>query len=149
MEEEIKFTSLISMTDFVLERKEHWRIESMSANGHELYVHHKHSMECENYANFFKTRLTLNMFIPCDEDGKFISEPKGFTEFMSKEVVGLAKDSEYYNYQEAISKILFKGCDFSVPSRYRKIVENITCIENLMMFGFELTPTAIKKILVS
>ena len=149
MEEEIKFTSLISMTDFVLERKEHWRINSISTNGNELSCRSKHSMECENYANFLRRRLTLNMFIPCDENDRPL---KKLTEkdFQFDENHHSNKWNEYLKqYKKAEKDILFKGCDFDRPTRYRKTVEQVTCIENLMMFGFELTPTAIKKILVS
>jgi len=74
---------LISMTEFVLERKEKWRNKSMEQNGDELYCRSKHSKECEEYAQFLSQPLELGMFIPC-VDGVPIEEPMKRMEMSEK-----------------------------------------------------------------
>jgi hypothetical protein len=81
------------MTDFVLEQHE----QCISSNGRTY-----------NYANFLKQPLTLEMFVPCDNDGNVLKEVISFDPDIS---------SQYYSYQiyqnqlfqEAKVKVLFKG----------------------------------------
>ena len=53
----------------------------------------------------------LNRFLPCDLDGNVLSEPKGWIDDGSDDT-GLLDDIEYRVFQEAKSRVIFKG--FSV-----------------------------------
>jgi len=66
------------------------------------------------YAKFITQPLELCMFVPCDEDGNVLEEPKDFENLLfhieiklfdgTKEVV-----EEVLQYQQAKAKILFEG----------------------------------------
>lgn len=57
------------MTQFVLDRKEHWREKSMQENGNETYCRAMHSKDCQKYAIFLKRKLKREMFVLSDEAG--------------------------------------------------------------------------------
>lgn len=72
--------------------------------------------EISNYANFLKQPLTLEMFVPCDDDGNVLGIPKFFyTEENIKKLkvveieIALLKNKEVENYKTAKSKVLFNG----------------------------------------
>lgn len=83
---------LISMTDFVLEQKYTTTLDISQVDFYdkELNILSK----IRNYARFLKKPLTLGMFVPCDEDGSVLEEPKTFNE----------------KYQLAKERVLFKNC---------------------------------------
>ena len=60
------------MTDFVLEQlnEENSRTRPIRSVLNAL----------EGYANFLKQPLKLEMFVPCDEDGNILKEPKRWVE---------------------------------------------------------------------
>jgi len=79
--------NLISMTDFVLEQKDSY--------------YNQRFFKIENYANFLKQPLELWMFVPCDDDGNILEEPK------HNWTLGLwARQKEY---QQAKERCLFEG----------------------------------------
>jgi hypothetical protein len=83
---------LISMTDFVLCEdvifKEKRKFKDLVLN----------------YANFLKQLLELWMFVPCDEDGNVLEEPKWENEETDYEIQILVQE-----YQQAKEKCLFEG----------------------------------------
>jgi hypothetical protein len=106
-----------------------------------------------NYAKFISQKPELWMFIPCDEEGNILKEPK----INTNRANGFDVDDFYLEqYQKAQSKVLFKGW---VYNQERKMIRDIkdTCgfilpwdntIEELMNRNFELklTETALKQI---
>jgi len=144
---------LISMTDFVLELEtnEHWAQD---------YT------KCVKYANFLKQPLTLGMFVPCDEDGNFLEEPK--EKNYSKENNLFAYD--LFEYQQAKERVLFEGFEVKTKTAfnngYNFICDNIEIfypfwynpvtkwelskglktVKDLIIFQPKLTETAIKQI---
>ncbi len=146
---------LISMTDFVLSDEVKSQLEYL--NCYKLI---------RNYANFLKQPLTLGMFVPCDEHGNVLEEPKHN---------GNPLDIRYNmslceKYQQAKERCLFEGfemyCNNAVTDNeisvvftksggilldrnYETHVENIGCvnkIEDLVQYNLTLTATAQKQI---
>lgn len=96
---------LQSMTDFVLGA---WRstseIQSSAEHNTEQLRH------IINYAKLLRTPLTLGMFVPCDEEGNVLEEPK-FPTGERRAYDGLAElyDFQLRDYNEAKERILFEG----------------------------------------
>jgi len=66
---------LDSMAKFVLDRKEFWREKSMESDGREYRsCREKHSVECENYAEFFNEAVLQEMF---DEKKSLLKSNQG------------------------------------------------------------------------
>lgn len=150
------------MKDFVLEQRKN----SDTANSFRS--------RCCKYANFLNQPLTLGMFVPCDLEGNVLEEPKGFSEFMPKRdtddaffgrVVGLAKGSPFYEYQQAKESVLFEGWQMENDLDsiwlnkagtdenfcfYMPDTDNSKTVEDLIRFSdeypTELTKSAIKQI---
>lgn len=141
---------LCSMTDFVLEQRQ--EVENNAKNSI-VTSYTKLLDNIFNYANFLKQPLTLGMFIPTDENGNILEEPK-----ISCACCKVCTCSEEYHkkYEQAQSKVLFKGFEYSkgtlefVSNRMGCIypfpnVKNYT-IENLIKYDLELTESAIKQL---
>lgn len=144
---------LLPMSDFVLEiakqRKENeehgWDYTSSDFN------------RVLNYAQFLKQPLTLGMFVPCDEDGNVLEEPKEDDLNMS-----WFEKTELYNkekeYDKAKEKVLFDGFEyvsetketwlFKINGNFPRIIGKKLTIESLKMFKdqIQLTITSIKQI---
>lgn len=125
---------LISMTDFV-------------SNYTETGCLLKEINKIRNYASFLKQPLKLEMFVPCDEDGNVLEEPKHIseTEFKMFEEGGLYKaySENLSKYEQAKEKVLFEGFKDIVAIDYH-ISRNRT-IEYLSKFStIDLTQNAIK-----
>ena len=97
---------LIPMTDFVIEYY-----------SHEGYADLQTLKLMNNYANFLKKPLTLGMFVPVDQKGNILKEPKNYIFWKSLEhnrkkseqpASSLPFD-EYKLYQKAEQKCLFEG----------------------------------------
>lgn len=97
---------LIPMTDFVIEYY-----------SHEGYADLQTLKLMNNYANFLKMPLTLNLFVPIDQAGNILKEPKNYVSWKSLEhnrkepghnLSSIPLD-EYRLYQEAEQKCLFEG----------------------------------------
>lgn len=96
---------LVPMTDFVIEYYSH----EGYADLHTLRV-------MNNYANFLKMLLSLEMFVPTDQLGNILKEPKNYSDWKSlshnKTLNGGDFSSvldEYKYYNKAESKCLFDG----------------------------------------
>ena len=92
------------MTDFVLEQTKNFNavvyddLETASINLIE---------RIENYANFQKQPLKLEMFVPCDEDGNVLEEPTNYEKRLSNMMTEY--NDEVYTYNQAKEKVLFEG----------------------------------------
>lgn len=148
---------LISMTEFVLE------ISGKPIQGQWDDVDRYHKIV--KYANFLKQPLTLGMFVPCDEDGNVLEEPKLVP---VKEYIDREPDEDYVpdleQYQQAKDRVMFEGeWKHSVDDRYtymnwcRNDKKDITVhmhscktIEDMLSKkwykSLKLTPTALKQI---
>ena len=75
------------------------------------------------YANFLKTPLELGMFVPCDEDGNVLKEPKGFHDYMEGVRMGLSFKGSYNEtkeqYQQAKERVIFEPIDWPKKNEYR------------------------------
>lgn len=136
---------LKSMTDFVLNQK-----QSESFNEKTFINEALISLEkIRNYANFLKRPLKLEMFVPCDEYGNVLKEPKRWEDYLQypDSFDGNKEWYELYDYQQAKEKVLFvfkPHFDISVIKHH--ILQGMN-IEYLANFGeLELTENAIKQI---
>ena len=91
---------LIPMTDFVLEQlnEQNSRTKPMREVFNSL----------EKYANFLKQPLKLEMFVPCDEDGNVLEEPKIEEEYVDEHTTQIFAQYQY-DLDKAKEKILFEG----------------------------------------
>jgi hypothetical protein len=108
--------------------------------------------QINNYANFLKQPLKLEMFVPCDDNGNLLEEPE-YHEPNSENEIG-QYDELLYQYQQVKEKVLFKGfqyCEKSNTVRNQafdfsaQIIKEFT-IEDLIEFELTLTQTAIEKL---
>ena len=94
---------LIPMTDFVLEQlnEQNSRTKPMREVFNSL----------EKYAKFLKQPLKLEMFVPWDDDGNVLAEPKKPHTFASENSDEYIKKwkSEIEIYNKAKEKVLFEG----------------------------------------
>ena len=95
---------LIPMTDFVLRIDEFlpqdlgqffdsWRMSQLRL--------------IENYAKFLKQPLKLEMFVPCDEEGNILEEPK-IENYTQEELEHSVMGCDYLDYNKAKEKVLFE-----------------------------------------
>ena len=128
---------LISMTDFVLEQS----LKNEDTTFEEdLNV-------IQNYANFLKQPLKLEIFVHCDEDGNKLQEPEEFKEWMKSDHYFNASESVTHQcrmYKKAKEKVLFEGFDLSTAKYHCD--RNDRTIEYFTSFEVELTPNAINLI---
>lgn len=102
---------LQSMTDFVL------KIDGI-VKQHEDQDIDDWSLNCfgviENYAKFLKQPLQLCFFVPCDENGNVLEEPKRWNDYLQfpDSFDGNKEWGELYDYELAIERVLFKGFVF-------------------------------------
>jgi hypothetical protein len=91
----------------------------------------------KNYANFLKKPLHLGMFVPVDENGNVLKEPKNYTSWKALEHNSKGETSdttvfeEYRIYQAAELLCLFKDfkVDYNGYSRVRIIANYDNSIE--------------------
>jgi hypothetical protein len=130
---------LISMTDFVLEQDTNWSYKNTIVS-------------IRDYANFLKQPLELWMFVPCDEDGNVLEEPKD----EGQTLVRLEKD--FKEYQQAKERCLFEGFELKGENELFYNLTHDLCysvflsknnkrtMQDLINSDFKLTPTALKQI---
>ena len=145
-------THLISTTNFVklvMEGKDVARLDDADSR----------LFRISNYANFISQKLTLSMFIACDDEDNVLEEPEYHPEY------GYSCLSDANMYTQAQSKILFKdyriidtireeihlsynGLKYNYDSdTWHKDYKEIYTIEDLMgEVRLELTETALKNI---
>lgn len=136
---------LISMTDFVLEQELPTYLQKDEFE--EAYY------KLHNYANFLKKPLTLEMFVPCDEDGNVLEEPNRISN-MNWDAKKLEDWSlNCHEYQQAKERVLFDGFKLKdgfiiMPDKQfldtSKLKNKI--VENLINEHYTLTESAIKKL---
>lgn len=107
-QEEINSFKLISMTDFVLEKKA----------SHTQII---------RYAQFLKQPLSLGMFVPCDDEGNILKEPvddsdRGRCEYDLLKKLTFKENSE--KYQQAKDRILFEGYTYCHDEEYLKFIND-------------------------
>lgn len=124
----------------------------------------------DNYDALLKQPLQLGFFVPCDENGNVLEEPKRWNDYLQfpDSFDGNKEWGELYNYELAIERLLFKGFyieNFKSRSyKFSKITsDKVTVafwneislwamenkfknIESLASCKLELTETAIKQI---
>lgn len=107
-----------------------------------------------SYQRFLKQPLTLGMFVPCDENGNVLNEPR-----MIARTIGFEEQDVFWDideveaYRIAKEKVLFKGFNFEgdlliIPNFGKQEIKNINglTIESLTEFEIELTESALKQI---
>lgn len=135
---------LIPITDFILEHE-----KSFEVNSEGWAIDYIDSIF--KYANFIKQPLKVEMFVPCDEYGDVLEEPKYYNP--NKVQLGWA----YERWEKAKEKVLFEG--FEVCNRNSEMncvvhknfhlntgFKHRKTIEDLTSYGLTLTPSAIKQI---
>lgn len=93
---------LISMTEKVLQLS-----KNLGIGGNTFYDFY---LKTTYYANFLSQPLTLGMFVPCDENGNVLEEPKSWQNFLEYSHISInGLKPEIYEYQKAKDKVLFDG----------------------------------------
>ena len=148
---------LIPMTDFVLRINEiekeidqffdSWRMKQLRI--------------IENYAKFLKQPLKLEMFVPCDDDGNVLAEPKKPHTFASENSDEYIKKwkSEIEIYNKAKENVLFEGFEEMKNAAVRDCVwikdtetkfhidtKYGTTVEHLIKSNLKLTQAALNAI---
>ena len=91
---------LIPMTDFVLEQLNEQN--SITKPMREVFN------SLEKYATFLRQPLKLEMFVPCDEDGNVLEEPKIKEEEIDEHTTQIFAQYQY-DLDKAKEKVLFEG----------------------------------------
>lgn len=149
---------LQSMTDFIL------KIDKIVKQYDDQDID-DWSLNCfsviENYAKFLKQPLQLGFFVPCDENGNVLEEPKRWNDYLQfpDSFDGNKEWGELYNYELAIERVLFKGLYWegnyvigNMPDEMIYVDEEfcqdmtIEDFFNTIISKIELTETAIKQI---
>ena len=110
---------LIPMTDYVLNQEREYAIHDKTVAQIVIDEEAKYA-KCFKYAILLKQPLTLSMFVPCDEEGNVLSDPE-LTLTMSQgdgQLYYSAEDEEFDAYEEAESKVLFKGFEVKKMKDY-------------------------------
>lgn len=139
---------LIGMTDYCMELTKNDFIGSGSVSNDVL-------LKISNYANFLKQPLELWMFIPCDDDGNVLEEPK-IENMPFCSVNGEGYDYAILKYQQAKEKCLFEGCFYDDEMQVIRSEKGIDLfylpkgklfsVEMMAKYNLQLTPTAIKQL---
>lgn len=123
---------LVPMIDFVIEYYSH----EGYADLHTLNL-------MNNYANFLRLPLALNMFVPVDRSGNILKEPKSFDSWKSlahNQVIDeedQAELNEYKAYQKAKDKCLFG--DFKVAYNGFSVVRIVASYDHNVELSFSKT----------
>ena len=137
---------LISMTSFVLQRD---------------ITDIKQRDSIVKYANFLKQPLKLEMFVPIDQNGNILEEPKMIEKQLGFEEVEIDYDyAEVEVYKKAKEKVLFEGIEFRKNGGVNFLTikedtfaffdfnvkfKNLT-IEYLIQYDLQLIENAVKQI---
>lgn len=109
--------------------------------------------EIANYAKFLKQPLTLEMFVPCDDDGNILRNPipehMNYRDYMTTNKYEVLQE----NYKKAKQKVLFKDLFIKddkiiFPMHGYVLIEmlSLSTIDNLTYKEINLTQSAIKQI---
>jgi len=91
-------------------------------------------IKSRKYRNFLKQPLELWMFVPCDENGNVLEEPKRDKDTYTQDL-GVLQDYdviEVEEYNEAKDKVLFEG--FEVCNRQDELICLVCNNEHLILF---------------
>ena len=120
------------MTDFIININEICPKENMEVIewwGKKLDV-------IENYAKFQKQPLKLEMFVPCDEDGNVLEEPKIEEEYVDEHTTQIFAQYQY-DLDKAKEKVLFENIPIS---QAKWLVNYFSTIEYLSDISNTITP---------
>lgn len=138
---------LISMTDFVIQQRSELMFKELGK-------------ACCKYADFLKKPLQLGFFVPCDENGNVLNEPKDWKVYESggSAFMNMDEISPCQEYKKAKERVLLKvECKIGICNekpaiwindRGAQIINDFKflTIEDLVHWNFELTDSAIKQI---
>ena len=111
-----------------------------------------------NFDEFLEQPLKLERFVPCDEDGEILDEPRDYEQRLPNMMTEY--NDEVYTYYQAKVKVLFEGIEFRKNGgvNFLKIKEdnfafhdfnikfkNLT-VEFLVQYNLQLTENAVKQI---
>ena len=97
---------LIPMTDFVIKQN---YITTLDISQIDFYDKELKTLSnIRNYAKFLKQPLKLEMFVPCDEDGNVLEEPKIEEEYVDEHTTQIFAQYQY-DLDKAKEKVLFEG----------------------------------------
>ena len=117
---------LIPMTDFV-----------NNVGNMENYPSHEKALSwIYNYATFLKQPLKLEMFVPCDEDGNVLEEPKIEEEYVDEHTTQIFAQYQY-DLDKAKEKVLFENIPIS---QAKWLVNSFSTIESLSDISNTITP---------
>lgn len=140
------------MTDFVLEQKKLICEDYKTIT--EVFFN-----RIVDYATFLKQPLTLGMFVPVDEEGDILKEPR-----MIHRTIGFDEQDVFWDinevedYRKAKEKVLFEGFElkgeaseswiFKINGVFPFVIFKTMTIESLIIYKakFQLTPSALKTI---
>lgn len=127
------------MTDFVIERDNNDLNEKVIES-------------IFKYAQFLKQPLKLEMFVPCDDDGNVLQEPKvrfdGGYDIDEAEIYQQAKEKVLFEGFEYMKKASVSDCVWikDTETRFHIDTKYGTTIEHLVKSKLQLTRSAIKHI---
>ena len=115
-----------------------------------------------NFDEFLEQPLKVEMFVPCDEEGNVLEEPKRWKDYLQYPDIfdGNKEWNELYDYQQAKEKVLFEGIEFRTNGGVNFLTikedtfaffdfnvkfKNLT-IEYLIQYNLQLTENAVKQI---
>ena len=137
-----KTMKLISMTDFVSDILDYT---------HESRSYQRGLLLLQNYMEFLKQPLKLEMFMPCHEEGNVLKKP-------NEKAYTIEESNKYkrdlFAYLEAKEKVLFEGCSmfnkhfiaYGKGNLFHVEHLNTTHIEFFADGTLKLTPSAINQI---
>ena len=112
---------LIKMTDYIT------IIDNNAGNG-------GHYDKIVRYCNFLKQELRMNMFVPCDDEGNILKEPK--TALMYKTQRGECTADEMRlnrEYLEAKDKVLFENVEY-IQDMYKSTERHFITLNGRQVF---------------
>lgn len=164
-----KITHLISMVDFVKHTQNQKQELGQDFDSFKL----SQLGVVFRYANFLSQTLELCQFVPCDEEGNFLEEPKYYDEWVAYTNQGWEPEYDakiMEKYHRAKQRCLFEGFEVmelalneksSHAILYKGIVnvywkdsitkewvlsKGLRCIEDLTIFKLPLSSTALNQI---
>ncbi|QIY92219.1 hypothetical protein [Chryseobacterium gallinarum] len=150
---------LISMTEFILQQNEIRKQYEYPFEVNDKTI--EFAKVVLKYAKFLRQPLSLGMFVPVDEDGNVLEEPKRWQDYLEapESFDGNSEWHEFYKYEIAQEKVLFEGVKTIIKENFFFIEEKdgswlrvlkkdtVAIVEDLLKIsGVELTPSALKQI---
>lgn len=145
---------LISMTEFVLQQEE--KLNTLLSDHISALRIASSYDKVIRYAKFLIQPLTLEMFVPVDEEGNVLEKPEEYDSGLWHH----ARKWDVEDYRKAQEKVLFEGFKIiknfnnfffivDKSGKWIRVIKNGTSlmVEDLLKIsGAKLTPTALKQI---